>query len=65
MNNNSDLESFSEEVLDMVSFNVKKYRELKGFTQIQLALEIGMSGGAYLGRAEIRKDNNKPKRKNR
>ena len=57
MNNNSDLESFSEEVLDMVSFNVKKYRELKGFTQIQLALEIGMSGGAYLGRAEIRKDN--------
>jgi len=31
--------------------------EIKGFTQIQLALEIGMSGGAYLGRTEIRKDN--------
>lgn len=57
MNNNSDLESFSEEILDMISFNVKRYREIKGFTQIQLALEIGMSGGAYLGRAEIRKDN--------
>ena len=57
MNNNSNLESFSEEVLDMVSFNVKKYREIKGFTQIQLALDIGMSGGAYLGRAEVRKDN--------
>ena len=57
MNSNNNLESFSEEILDIVSSNVKKYRELKGFTQMQLALEIGMSGGAYLGRAEIRKDN--------
>lgn len=57
MNSNNNLESFSEEILDIVSANVKKYRELKGFTQMQLALEIGMSGGAYLGRAEIRKDN--------
>ena len=24
---------------------------------MQLALEIGMSGGAYLGRAELRKNN--------
>ncbi len=30
---------------------------LKGYTQMQLALEIGLSGGAYLGRAEIRKNN--------
>ncbi|MCD4668269.1 MAG: helix-turn-helix transcriptional regulator, partial [Sulfurimonas sp.] len=37
--------------------NVKKYREEKGLTQIQLALEIGLTGGAYLGRAEIRKNN--------
>jgi len=29
----------------------------KGFTQMQLALDIGMSGGAYLGRAELRKNN--------
>jgi transcriptional regulator with XRE-family HTH domain len=50
-----DLELYSEQVLDTVSANVKKYREQKGFTQMQLALEIGMSGGAYLGRAEIRK----------
>ncbi|MEA2091611.1 MAG: helix-turn-helix transcriptional regulator [Campylobacterota bacterium] len=54
---NSELEIFSEEILDIVSTNVKKYREQKGLTQMQLALEIGMSGGAYLGRAEIRKDN--------
>ncbi|WP_418184823.1 helix-turn-helix domain-containing protein [Aliarcobacter vitoriensis] len=52
-----DLESYSEKILDIVSLNVKKYREEKGLTQMQLALEIGMSGGAYLGRAELRKSN--------
>ena len=52
-----ELENYSDEVLDTVSANVKKYRELNDFTQIQLSLEIGMSGGAYLGRAEIRKNN--------
>lgn len=57
MNKNDELESFSEEVLDIVSKNVIKYRKEKNLTQMQLALEIGMSGGAYLGRAEIRKDN--------
>ncbi|WP_418179581.1 helix-turn-helix domain-containing protein [Aliarcobacter lanthieri] len=54
---NIDLESYSERILDIVSINVKKYREQKGLTQMQLALEIGMSGGAYLGRAELRKNN--------
>ncbi len=52
-----DLEEYSDNILDIVSANVKKYRELKNYTQMQLALEIGMSGGAYLGRAEIRKKN--------
>ena len=52
-----DLELYSEHVLDTISANVKKYREEKGFTQMQLALDIGMSGGAYLGRAELRKKN--------
>lgn len=54
---NKELEKFSEAVLDTVSKNVAKYRKAKGFTQMQLALEIGMSGGAYLGRAELRKNN--------
>jgi len=54
---NDDLEVFSEEVLNTVSANVQKYRKLKQFTQMQLALEIGMNGGAYFGRAEIRKNN--------
>jgi transcriptional regulator with XRE-family HTH domain len=44
-------------VLDTVSKNVIKYRKQKALTQMELALEIGMSGGAYLGRAEIRKNN--------
>lgn len=52
-----DLEKYSDEILDKVSANVKKYRELKNYTQMQLALEIGMSGGAYLGRGELRKNN--------
>lgn len=49
------LEQYSEFILDVVSANVKKYRELQKYTQMQLALEIGLSGGAYLGRAELRK----------
>jgi len=57
LNTIDDLENYSNHILDIVSANVKKYREEKGFTQMQLALEIGLTGGAYLGRAEIRKDN--------
>ncbi|MFW2584547.1 helix-turn-helix domain-containing protein [Aliarcobacter butzleri] len=54
--NDLELENYDEKILDIVSLNVKKYREQKGLTQMQLALEIGMSGRAYLGRAEIRKN---------
>ncbi|MDN5090245.1 helix-turn-helix domain-containing protein [Aliarcobacter butzleri] len=54
--NDLELENYGEKILDIVSLNVKKYREQKGLTQMQLALEIGMSGGAYLDRAEIRKN---------
>jgi len=57
LNSSDDLESFSEEILDTISKNVLKYRKEKDLTQMQLALDIGMKGGAYLGRAEIRKDN--------
>ena len=52
-----ELETYSNTILDTVSSNVIKYRKEKGFTQIQLALDIGMTGGAYLGRAELRKKN--------
>lgn len=57
MNDSEELDLFSENILDRISSNVIKYRKLRGLSQMQLALEIGMSGGAYLGRAEIRKDN--------
>lgn len=53
----TELDNYSEEILDVISKNVIKYRKEKGLSQMQLALEIGLSGGAYLGRAEIRKDN--------
>lgn len=56
LKNSNELEIYSEKVLDTVSKNVIKYRTEKGLTQMELALEIGLSGGAYLGRAEIRKN---------
>ena len=40
---NEDLDIYSEEILDTVSAHVKMYRESKGYSQMQLALEIGMS----------------------
>lgn len=55
--NNEEIENYSETILNLVSKNVRKHRRKKGLTQMQLALEIGMNGGAYLGRAEIRKNN--------
>lgn len=55
MHTKEELESYSEEILDTVSKNVIKYRNEKGMSQMKPALEIGMSGGAYLGRAELRK----------
>lgn len=58
MHTKEDLELFSEEILDIVSKNVIKYRNEKGLSQMKLALDIGLTGGAYLGRAELRKDNN-------
>lgn len=52
-----DLDSHCNYILDIVSKNVRKYRIQKGLSQMELSLEIGMSGGAYLGRIELRKDN--------
>lgn len=49
------LDDYSEKMLDIVSANVKKYRMEKGLSQMDLALDIGLKSGAYLGRAELRK----------
>lgn len=44
LQNSNDLEIYSSKVLDTVSKNVIKYRKQKALTQMELALEIGMSG---------------------
>lgn len=50
-----DLNNYSEHILDTISANVKCYWELNDLSQIKLALEIGMTGGAYFAKAELRK----------
>jgi len=52
-----ELDAYAEEVLTTVSKNVKKFREAKGYSQMQLSLDIGLSGGSQLGRAELRSRN--------
>lgn len=52
--NELDLEA--EEFLDRVSSNVVKARKAKGFSQLQLATEMGYKSASYLGRIEIRSD---------
>jgi transcriptional regulator with XRE-family HTH domain len=54
---NEELDSYSEEILDRVSANIRKYRIQKRFSQLKLSMEIGMSGSAYFGKAELRKPN--------
>ncbi len=51
------LEKYANKVLDKVSQNVIKYRKEKGLSQAALAHAIGFKSAAYLGKAEIRKDN--------
>lgn len=52
-----NLEKYANSVLDKVSKNVIKYRKEKGLSQATLAHAIGFKSAAYLGKAEIRKDN--------
>lgn len=49
------LDKYTEDVLDTISTNVKKYRKLKNYSQLALALEIGMNSSSFFGRAELRK----------
>jgi transcriptional regulator with XRE-family HTH domain len=52
--NELDLEA--EQFLDRVSVNVVNARKAKGFSQLQLATEMGYKSASYLGRIEIRSD---------
>ncbi len=51
------LEKYASKLLDKVSKNVIKYRKQRGLSQLELAVAIGFSSAAYLGRAELRKNN--------
>ncbi len=42
---------------NIISANVVKYRKQKGLSQLQLALEIGLTGNAFIARAEKRTNN--------
>lgn len=57
MNDIEYLEQHASNILDIVSQNVIKYRKKKGMSQLELAIAIGFKSAAYLGKAEIRKDN--------
>ncbi len=52
-----EIENFSEEELTafykMVGSNVKKYRRLRGMTQIQLALAINHNSVGHIAKAEL------------
>ena len=52
-----NLERYANNILDRVSKNVIKYRKEKGLSQAALAQAIGFKSAAYLGKAEIRKNN--------
>lgn len=51
------LNKITEETLNRVSKNVVKYRKEKNCSQLQLALDIGLTGNAFIARAEKRKNN--------
>lgn len=42
---------------NIISKNVIKYRKEKGYSQLQLALDIGLTGNAFIARAEKRTNN--------
>lgn len=52
-----DLDYEAKEFLDLISKNVIKIRKERGFSQLKLATEVGYSSASYIGRMEIRKNN--------
>ena len=52
-----ELNDKTETIHTIISSNVIKYRKEKGYSQLQLALEIGLTGNAFIARAEKRVKN--------
>ena len=47
----------TDEMHDVISTNVMKFRKQKKYSQLQLALDIGLTGNAFIARAENRTNN--------
>ena len=47
----------TKELHNTISKNVIKFRKEKGYSQLQLALDIGLTGNAFIARAEKRTNN--------
>ena len=52
-----NLDYEAKDFLDLISINIIKTRKEKGFSQLKLATEMGYSSASYIGRMEIRKNN--------
>jgi len=46
-----------DEIHNIISTNVIKFRKEKKYSQLQLALDIGLTGNAFITRAEKRTNN--------
>ena len=46
-----------DEIHNIISTNVIKFRKQKKYSQLQLALDIGLTGNAFIARAEKRTNN--------
>jgi transcriptional regulator with XRE-family HTH domain len=47
-----DLEQKAENMHNVISANIVKFRKNKGYSQLKLALDIGLSGNAFIARCE-------------
>ena len=50
------LDTEANELLDLISSNLVKFRKAKGYSQLKLATEMGYSSASYFGCIEIRKN---------
>ena len=52
-----ELDDITNSLHDTISANVIKFRKAKSMSQLHLALEIGLTGNAFIARAEKRTKN--------
>lgn len=55
--NNDELDAKTEYIHNLISKNVAYFRKKKKLSQLELALEIGLTGNAFIARAENRTNN--------